>query len=74
MSIKNIKLDILYFLLGVSWGILFLGALFFFKNPVFLYLGSGFLLLCLLPGVIFVIIFSLLIDNFILKRKLEDKK
>lgn len=61
------KRNFLYFILGASWGIFFLGAFYFFIH--FLPFGLKFLFICTLPGIVLVIILSLMIDVFDLKHK-----
>ena len=64
---SKFKRNFLYFILGASWGIFFLGAFFFFKH--FFLFGLKFLFACTLPGIVLIVILSLIIDVFDLKHK-----
>ena len=69
MSI-NFKRNFLYFLVGASFGLIFVGAFVFFIYPAFYFLGLKFLFICTTPGVICVIITCLMVDVFDLKERL----
>ena len=69
MSI-NFKRNFLYFLVGASFGLIFVGAFVFFIYPAFYFLGLKFLFICTAPGVICVIITCLIVDVFDLKERL----
>ncbi|WBR54629.1 hypothetical protein [Campylobacter sp. VBCF_01 NA2] len=73
MSI-NLKRNLLYFLVGASFGLIFVGAFIFFSYPAFYFLGLKFLLICTAPGIVCVIITCLLVDLLDLKEQLENKK
>jgi len=66
----NFKRNFLYFLVGASFGLIFVGAFVFFIYPAFYFLGLKFLFICTAPGVICVIITCLMVDVFDLKERL----
>ncbi|MCI6988513.1 MAG: hypothetical protein MR902_02945 [Campylobacter sp.] len=65
----NINLWLMYFLLGASYGLLFIGVLeLFFEIP---YISFYFVLFKLLPGLVCVVIVNLLISNYKLRHKID---
>jgi len=62
---------VLHFLRGASWGLIFIGALFYFSY-FYPRVNLYFLLFCMLPGIIFLIFMSLLIEIFRLKNSKKD--
>lgn len=62
---------LLNFFKGSFWGLVFLGGLLYFSHffPRFSFFG---LFICFMPGIAGVIIFSLLIENYELKKGLKN--